>query len=98
MTGPYRGSSLRHVTRSPDLLVRVLLFAGWGLGLVSLLDSQEMPFFVLTILGGLLLIAAGIALASDGGRAMASLNERYARWQRVPPYGVTRGDDAIVKA
>ena len=54
------------MTRSPDLLVRVLL----------------------AIVAGLLLIAAGVALASDGGRAMASLNERYARWQRVPPYRV----------
>ena len=72
--------------RSPDLVVRILVFGGWGCGAVSLLNPQKPPFSVFALVGGVLLVAAGIALASDGGRAMTRLNDRYAPWQRTPSY------------
>jgi hypothetical protein len=67
-------------------LARALLFGGWAIGLVSLLDPDEMPFYLLAILAGVMLVAGGIVLATDGGRAMAALNERYSPWQKAPPH------------
>jgi hypothetical protein len=67
-------------------LARALLFGGWAIGLVSLLNPDEMPFFLLAILAGVMLVAAGVILAADGGRAMAALNERYSPWQKAPPH------------
>jgi hypothetical protein len=72
--------------RSPDLVVRVLLFTGWGFAVVSLVNPEEPPFCVFAIVAGALIGASGVVLASDGGRAMARLNERYAPWQTVPRY------------
>lgn len=69
-------------------VARALLFGGWAVGLVSLLNPDEMPFFLLAILAGVLLVAGGIVLIADGGRAMAELSERYAPRQRVPPHRI----------
>jgi hypothetical protein len=67
-------------------LARALLFGGWAIGLVSLLNPDEMPFFLLAVVAGAMLVAGGLVLATDGGRAMAALSERYSPWQRVPPH------------
>ncbi len=72
-------------------LARALLFGGWAIGLVSLLNPDEMPFLLLAILAGVMLVAGGVMLATDGGRAMAALSERYSPRQRVPPHRLMGG-------
>ena len=68
---------------APDRLVRPVLFAGWICGLLSLVTGGRASC-LLAVMGGALLAVAGVLVATDGGRAMAALNRRYAPWQRAP--------------
>jgi hypothetical protein len=68
------------------VLTRDMLFVAWGLGVVWIVGPDEWPFYAFGVLSGILLVVGGARLATDGGRAMAALNERYAPWQRVPAH------------
>jgi hypothetical protein len=71
---------------SPDRAVRLLLFAGWGFALASLVNPEKPPYSVFAIVAGALLVGAGLMLGANGGRAMERLSGRYAPGQKVPPY------------
>jgi hypothetical protein len=70
--------------RRSATIVRMLLYAGWGLGLSTLLLADDPPFSLVFALAGGLLFACGVVIASDGGRALADINRRNGPWLWPP--------------
>ncbi|MGO9961076.1 MAG: hypothetical protein ACLP50_34730 [Solirubrobacteraceae bacterium] len=71
-------------TRDPlgrsGLAFWLLTIFGWLFGFVALFAPNQQPFAAFAIVAGVLLIAAGVIVLFDGGRAIGIVTERYAQW------------------
>lgn len=58
----------------------LLTIFGWLFGFVALFKPNQQPFSAFAIVAGVLLIAAGVIVLFDGGRAIGVVSDRYAQW------------------
>jgi 4-amino-4-deoxy-L-arabinose transferase-like glycosyltransferase len=74
----------RSLWRRSEQSVRALVFAAALLFAIFLVTPKKFPYSLVVVAAGVLLLAAGVVAATDGGHAITSLSRRYASWQRPP--------------